>query len=316
MNHRVGSCQEHKEHTASLTRLALFVFFVSFVVVVWTPAWGKAAPHGLVDPWLYLRGGEPLAADEQIVAVIAPIPWGYEYQLRPDPAQRGAARAMLDAGANRVIGHHPQVVQGTELAHVRPPLRHIGFACTGETCYPVDVPETSGTGLFRAGSVELTGDGVAELVRLVGQQVVVYQDGVESWRGLPEWRVVDLALGDPNDDGRGELLLALWKPDAQGVLRSHPFIVGYREGAYRILWGGSASPDPIREVELGDVDGDGVPELIVLEERAGAQAVTVWRWHGWGFSLTWRSPPGHFRDLVLVPKVVGQPPVIAVAGLP
>jgi hypothetical protein len=316
MNRRVGSCQEHKEHTASLTRLALFVFFVSCVVVVWMPASGKAAPHGLVHPWLYLRGGEPLAADEQVVAVFAPIPWGNEYQLRPDPAQRGAARAMLDASANLVIGHHPTLVQGTDLVRVRPPLRHLGFACTGETCYPVDAPKTCGTGLFRAGSVDLTGDGVAELVRLVGQQVVVYQDGVESWRGLPEWRVMDLALGDPNDDGRGELLLALWKPDAQGVLRSHPFIVGFREGAYRILWGGSASVDPIREVELGDVDGDGVQDLIVLEERADGQAVTVWRWHGWGFSLAWRSSPGHFQDLVLLSTMVSQSPVIAVAGLP
>jgi len=57
------------------------------------------------------------------------------------------------------------------------------------------------------------GDGVAEQVRLEEQQVVVYRNGVEVWRGLPEWRVVDLALGDPNDDGRNEMLLALWNPD-------------------------------------------------------------------------------------------------------
>jgi hypothetical protein len=138
-------------------------------------------------------------------------------------------------------------------------------------------------------------------VQLVDEQVGIYHHGVEAWCGLPEWRVVDVALGDPNDDGRGELLLALWKPDAESVLRSHPFIIDYREGAYRILWGRSAVANPIDELELGDVDGDGVQEVIVLEEQGDERVITVWCWHGWGFSLVWRSPPGPYRDLTLIP---------------
>jgi hypothetical protein len=74
--------------------------------------------------------------------------------------------------------------------------------------------------------------------------------------------------------------------------------------------------DPICEVELGDVDDDGRQELIVLEERGDDQAVTVWRWHGWGFSLAWRSPPGRYRDLGVVQVDVDQPLVITVAGQP
>jgi hypothetical protein len=231
------------------------------------------------------------------------------------------------------------------LARVQPPRseqdelppRRLGFACDGQTCHPINVPQTPEAGAFRTGAIDLTGDGVAEQVRLEKQQVIVYHDGIETWRGLPEWRVVDLALGDPNDDGRSELVLALWKPDTAGVPRdsteplsrdfvelsrdaraerlveaSHPFIIGYREGAYRVLWGGSAVADPIREVELGDVDGDGVQELIVLEELGDDCAVTVWRWHGWGFSLMWRSPPDRYRDLALIARV-DAPPFISVA---
>lgn len=206
------------------------------------------------------------------------------------------------------------------------PWLYIGFACDGQTarlnaveaCQPVEVPQTPRTGPLLAGEIDLTGDGVPEQVQLVEEQVIVFRDGVEVWRGLPQWQVVDLALGDPNDDGRGELLLALLKPDAEGVPRSHPFIVGFREGAYRVLWGGSAVFDPIYEVELGDVDGDGVQELIVLEGQGKGldRAVTVWRWHGWGFSLVWRGPPGRYRDLALISGAADSPLTISISAEP
>jgi hypothetical protein len=67
------------------------------------------------------------------------------------------------------------------------------------------------------------------------------------------------------------------------------------------MWGGSAVRDPLKEVELGDVNGDGQSELIVLEqERSGkGRAVTVWHWHGWGFSLDWRSAYAEYEDMRL-----------------
>jgi poly-gamma-glutamate synthesis protein (capsule biosynthesis protein) len=346
--------------------------------------------------WLPARwGGEEsvtaiAAARAQADAVIVSIHWGYEYDLRPDPAQGDMAQAMLGAGADLVIGHHPHVVQGTALAfagateplgaergrfvvyslgnfvfdqeqgetrqglalralfdarglravqalpvwagprpklmsfeeaapllaRVEPAAPRIGFTCDEQGCRQVEILKKSAERPFRTGAIDLTGDGVPEQVRLVQEQVAVRHDGIEVWRGLPEWQVVDLALGDPNDDGRGEILLALWKQGAEGEMRSHPFIVGYRAGAYRVLWGGSAVVDPILEVELGDVDGDGVQELIVIEERNAGRAVSVWRWHGWGFGLMWRSPPGTYQDLVLVREGSGQPPVITVAWLP
>jgi hypothetical protein len=331
-------------------------------------------------PWDEARAASTVAAARaEADGVIVSIHWGYEYELRPDPAQRDAAQVMLDAGADLVIGHHPHVVQGTEvrsagfvayslgnllfdqgqadtrqglalraffdreglravqavplwagphprlmapqeaaalLPRIEPPPRRIGFACDDQGCRSSDTSQAPAESPFQAGALDLTGDGVLERVQRVGEQAVVYHRGSEAWRSPPEWQIIDLALGDPNDDGRGELLLALWQPDAAGVPRSQPFVVGYRRGAYRLLWAGSAVADPIREVELGDVDGDGVQELIVLEERQDLQAVTVWRWHGWGFSLVWRSPMGRYRDLVLSAETVGRPPVISVVALP
>ncbi len=57
------------------------------------------------------------------------------------------------------------------------------------------------------------------------------------------------------------------KTGSNGNFKSHPFIIGYRGGIYRLLWGGSAVHFPILEIELADLDGDRNEELIVLEDR-------------------------------------------------
>jgi hypothetical protein len=303
---------------------AFLVLFV-FLATMWPLLTGRATPDLSAYPWLYLRDDKPLAASEKVGELMAVgdvmLGRGLAHEPRPELCPEPCRRV--------VEGPFTAVRTQADSERDELPPRRLGFACDGQTvrlcsveaCRPVNVPQTPRTGPFRTGATDLTGDGVAEQVRLEEQQVIVCRDGVEVWRGLPEWRVVDLALGDPNDDGRSELLLALWKPDAAGVPRdstelvevSHPFIIGYREGAYRILWGGSAVADPIHEVELGDVDGDGIQELIVLEERGDGCAVTVWRWHGWGFSLMWRSPPGRYRDLALITGGADHPPIVSVA---
>jgi poly-gamma-glutamate synthesis protein (capsule biosynthesis protein) len=379
--------------------------FLAFNAVPYPP---QPAQNPTVANWNLAAAQAAIAAARaQADAVIVSIHWGYEYELRPDPAQRAAAAAMLAAGADLVVGTHPHVVQldgkdgslaatrtqdgrdaavvyslgnfvfdqqmpearqglavrawfdrqglravqalpvwaGTRprlmsltqaaplVSRLQPFVQHLWFACTRTTCDRVNAgaQPVAGThaGLFAAGGIDLAGDGLAEQVRRQGEQVIVYAPTgepasdsaattagqTELWRSPAEWRVADVALGDPNDDGRGELFLALWKPDKDGTLRSHPFIIGYREGIYRTLWGGSAVADPLREVELADPDGDGTQELIVLEEGQGetAHTLAVWRWNGWGFSLAWRSLPGAYHDLTVVPARAGQHALISVA---
>jgi poly-gamma-glutamate capsule biosynthesis protein CapA/YwtB (metallophosphatase superfamily) len=51
-------------------------------------------------------------ADHDLLIVF--IHWGEEYADDPAVHQRKAAKALLDAGADLVVGHHPHVLQGIE----------------------------------------------------------------------------------------------------------------------------------------------------------------------------------------------------------
>jgi poly-gamma-glutamate synthesis protein (capsule biosynthesis protein) len=303
-------------------------------------------------------------------AVIVAIHWGYEYQLLADPGQERIAQAMLDAGADLVVGHHPHVAQRIsiqndraiayslgnflfdqsqgETSHglalraffdeqglravqalplhsgLRPrlstmaeaepwlspllPEQGVVYACDASGCTAVEAAPTGEGGstansLFFSGQIDLTGDGNPEMVRHEGEQITVFEDGAAVWESPEAWRVMDVALGDPNDDGRYEIALAIRQKDAGGYERSQLYIVGYRGGRYDLLWGGRPLADPIQELAVGDVDGDGTDELVVIEELAdgSAQAFSVWRWSGWTFSLVWRSKQGFYNNLVLLP---------------
>lgn len=156
---------------------------------------------------------------------------------------------------------------------------------------------------------DLRGDGAPLWAELDAAGVVTLRDGPGAdapvvWRNeRPAWRVTRVLAGDPNDDGRAELLLLLWQPDETGRLRSQPYLLGWRGGRFRIIWGGSAPATPIQDLAWADLEGDGRGELVALEGGAApgdaGERVSVWRWHGWGFQLEWRSAAGQWRQVGL-----------------
>ena len=110
-----------------------------------------------------------------------------------------------------------------------------------------------------------------EEVRLEGGRLQVRTpDGALAWESPVSWLVVDAALGDPDWDGRPDLVAIFWKADEAGVLRSHPFLIRQNGGRYEEVWGGSAVSEPIWEVEVTDLNGDGLDELVVLAMAPGA----------------------------------------------
>lgn len=175
-----------------------------------------------------------------------------------------------------------------------------------------------GDGARQIGAVDLQGDGATEQVTLRDGVLTVYQDGRTVYASYPAWYVADAAPGDPNQDGRFEVLMLLWKQDRPGVrVTTHPFILGYRRGAYRIIWGGSETANWLQDVAVADLDGDRLDELITIERPPDAvpcaplARIVVLNWNGWGFTRRWSSPPGAFRALAIERPGNGGLPVIA-----
>lgn len=204
---------------------------------------------------------------------------------------------------------------------IRPQPLHLAIRCNRTGCEEIEAVQQFTRGRFWNGSIDLTGDGAAERVELRNGRLFLFEELRKVWQSPPEWRVLDAAVGDPNLDGRNEIVVALEKPDQVGMRRSHPFIIGFRGGVYREVWGGSAVANRILEVELMDIDQDAEEELIVIEEICAdhrsqnpekvehgvfmstmercTRAVAVWDWNGWGFSLFWRSASADYQNLGL-----------------
>lgn len=257
---------------------------------------------------------QPLEVERQSGQLVAYSLGNFVFDQTEEPTNQGLAlRLFVDKTGLRAVqalplwaGPRPRLMSLTEaeplLARIAPAPQRLAFACQPDGCVPAgEVPDSGEQGWFWSGAIDLTGDGVPEIIRRAAERVTVYEGETAVWQSPSSWRVVDLALGDPNDDGRFEMLLAILKPDADGHERSQPYIVGHRGGEYQLLWGGRPVQAPILAVELGDVDGDGAEEMVVLEEQGDGQTISVWRWQGWNFSLLWRSENGRFQNLILLP---------------
>jgi poly-gamma-glutamate synthesis protein (capsule biosynthesis protein) len=82
--------------------------------------------------------GVAWSEDEQVISdiqrarelgadlVLPFLHWGWEGEPYPSARQRELAKAMIDAGADAVIGGHPHVTQGAEVYHGKPIIYSLG----------------------------------------------------------------------------------------------------------------------------------------------------------------------------------------------
>ena len=133
---------------------------------------------------------------------------------------------------------------------------------------------------------------------------------------LPEsWDVRDSLYADLTGDGVPELVLLIWRPrsDSLTVDSCHIALIdpnpdGNDRNAsrsYREIWVSSALPIPLVQIEAGDINDDGLNELVALEGsyetgRDGpGDRVSVWVWNGSGLFTDWRSEPSRFDEIAL-----------------
>jgi len=78
-------------------------------------------------------------ARDDVDVLVVFVHWGREYEPRPEPAQRQLAHALIDAGADAIIGHHPHVLQTVERYRGKPIVYSLGNFTFGPQPAPRDV---------------------------------------------------------------------------------------------------------------------------------------------------------------------------------
>jgi len=197
-------------------------------------------------------------------------------------------------------------------------LNLLAWTAGGFTAMPFPTaPLTAST----ISSADLDGDGQAESLELTEGMATILRGDDVLWSSPANWRVIQSSISDFNHDGLPEVALLLWREFAPWPVDAymlhpgrisdfhdgdnqscHLILIGWRRQAFDEIWAGSALADPIVAFIGADIEGDGTMELIALEgnydgTREIAQAITVWDWNGFGFTLRWRGLEGSWRAL-------------------
>ncbi len=99
--------------TLGNTRLALLAFTTLYPKSLEA----TAKTFGVSNPDLANIKSQIALARNEADLVIVSLHWGDEYQTHSNRSQQQLARAIIDSGANLVIGHHPHVLQEMEEYH-------------------------------------------------------------------------------------------------------------------------------------------------------------------------------------------------------
>ncbi|HYC87078.1 MAG TPA: CapA family protein [Chryseosolibacter sp.] len=63
---------------------------------------------------------------EPATTIIVTLHWGVEYRIVPSATQRQQAKALVRAGADAIVGHHPHVIQSFERIDGKPVFYSVG----------------------------------------------------------------------------------------------------------------------------------------------------------------------------------------------
>lgn len=85
---------------------------------------GFSMVYGLIDLEKAKKIVEDIASSTDFAVIN--IHWGVEYEHKFNSVQKNIAHALIDSGADVIIGHHPHVVQGMEIYKNKPIFYSLG----------------------------------------------------------------------------------------------------------------------------------------------------------------------------------------------
>lgn len=124
---RTGAGRDANEarKPAILSVNGLRAAFLAYVEPMWSAT--EAAERGGVAHYDAAEAAADIAAARRVADfVIVSLHWGQEHRGFPRQSDREVARALVDAGADAILGHHPHVLQGAEFYRGVPILYSLG----------------------------------------------------------------------------------------------------------------------------------------------------------------------------------------------
>lgn len=125
-----GKDKKEAEGLKIIEKNGLKMGFMAYTSIIPWSSWeaGEDKPGAAILKPEYegiiLENIESASKECDVLTVIAH--WGIEYDQTPSEKQRELAHAMIDAGADIIVGHHPHVLQGIEFYQDKPILYSIG----------------------------------------------------------------------------------------------------------------------------------------------------------------------------------------------
>jgi len=201
------------------------------------------------------------------------------------------------------------------------PLRALSLESAGLA--RVSIP-ADGIPVLPLTQADFNGDSRLETIRVTDGRAEILSGGQAAWQSPEAWTVLQAEITDLNQDDTPELTLLVWRPfrpwpvdqwlphggridsfqDANGQ-SCHIILIGWKRGAYRELWAGSAMAEPVRAFAAADFNGDNHQELVTLEgtyagsRSAAARSLKVWEWNGFGFTVV-SEVKGTFSKMTLI----------------
>lgn len=151
------------------------------------------------------------------------------------------------------------------------------------------------------------------------------------WESPAKWWIENFELADSNHDGRINVNLSIWQTNNSEKakffwqtkktvnVKNYFLIFAFEHGVMQPIWQSTSLAAPNCAFQFADVNGDSKQDLVVLvgdytqAPKCSGKYLVIWEWDGLGFTKTWQSASGNYRNFRI--ENIGNQTEIIVAQL-